>query len=414
MRIGQGVVRLRLGRVGGISRRLRLSVRPTPVGAGFLILLTVLLLVAVNPGANLLLLIFGFGVGIAAFNWIVAGSIVRSISVQRYSPDVAAAGRPMRIRYRLRGCGTLTSARCLWLLEHTSGAECVPPSPAAFVEHVGRGKEEIVEAVAVPVRRGRLRVDGLTVMSDFPFGLVSRSRRINIAPQEIIVWPSLWRTRFDWLAERAWQEHQEHASSGKSRKGEDEFYGIREYRPGDNLKWIHWRKSASLGRLLVREMARTTPGRIVIALETASGEAALAEDVLESLVSAAASLICAAVERGWHVGLIANGQPSLILPPAGGRQVRSRLLTELATLKAAETGRLCDLLGDLASVRDWQGRAVLITPCDPDEDAAAALAMKRLAAIGPVKCITPRSLEQWFETQPVSGLGEAAAAGSRG
>src|ERR1041385_9564939 len=40
-------------------------------------------------------------------------------------------------------------------------------------------------------------------------------------------------------------------------KGEEEYYGVREYRIGDNPRRIHWRRTAQTGQLMVRDMAKT-------------------------------------------------------------------------------------------------------------------------------------------------------------
>jgi len=48
----------------------------------------------------------------------------------------------------------------------------------------------------------------------------------------------------------------------------DEFYALREYHPGDNPRYIHWKRSARMGRLVVREMSQYSPNRLTVILDT--------------------------------------------------------------------------------------------------------------------------------------------------
>ena len=49
--------------------------------------------------------------------------------------------------------------------------------------------------------------------------------------------------------------------SGRYRGFVGEYYGVREFTPGDSLKFIHWKKSVSIGRLVVKEYASSKASR---------------------------------------------------------------------------------------------------------------------------------------------------------
>ena len=100
----------------------------------------------------------------------------------------------------------------------------------------------------VPERRGRetLRVGGL--VSRYPFGFLKKSIRDSLE-REVTVWPA--RIPYQFSAGRPGQRwlHGQHR-----RRGEGvELIQLREYRGGDSLKHIHWKASARMGRLQVRE-----------------------------------------------------------------------------------------------------------------------------------------------------------------
>jgi len=370
-------------------------VRPTAAGLAVLTMLAVLGLVAANPGVNLSLLLFGLGVGAVLFSALVVKKQTESVEVRRILPDVAAVGRPARFRYEVRNRSGWMAVRSLWIVDRPAQPLIEPPAVVAYLEKVEPRGSAVVESDVIPARRGWLQLDSLRLSSRFPFGFLARTRRMSGADQ-LLVWPALWRPRINWLRGAIWQEAHEAARS-QWRPGSEEFYGIREYRPGDNVRWIHWRRSAAFGRLLVREMAEATPGRVTLALETAGPDGPLSEDVLDLLVSAAGSLACDALERGWQVGLIANAAPNVVLPPAGGAGVRARLLYELAVLAGSARGRLAEVLADWLAGVHWSGRAILLVGAEPDEDPAIEAAATRLArGIGPVVTLSTKQVGEWF------------------
>ena len=52
----------------------------------------------------------------------------------------------------------------------------------------------------------------------------------------------------------------------------DEFYGLREYRHGDNSKHIHWRTTARLGRPAIRQHERRRNHRLCLVADVATSE----------------------------------------------------------------------------------------------------------------------------------------------
>src|SRR5262249_47039615 len=59
--------------------------------------------------------------------------------------------------------------------------------------------------------------------------------------------------RFMWLAGRRQTRELEAATAAPRAGSGNELFGVREYRPGDSLRRIHWRSSARHGELVVRE-----------------------------------------------------------------------------------------------------------------------------------------------------------------
>jgi uncharacterized protein (DUF58 family) len=84
------------------------------------------------------------------------------------------------------------------------------------------------------------------------------------------------------------------------------FAALREYVVGDDLRRVHWRTSARVGELMVRENVDTSLPRVVVVLDDraeAHGRDSSGESTFESACEAAASVIVAAVRESVHVEL---------------------------------------------------------------------------------------------------------------
>lgn len=374
--------------------RLGLCGWPTRTGMGMAAMLLLLGVVAANPGLNLLLLLFGFGVGAMVFNALLARWQVNSAEVRRILPDVAAVGRPTAVRYQVTNRSRWMALRGLWIVDGYTESKPGLPVLVAWIPCVPPGGTVVAEVRTVPRHRGLCRIDAIRLASKFPFGLFRRLRTIEM-PDRVLVWPALWQPRANWLGRSRRSAEPRSRQSGRVHRGHDEFFGIREYRPGDNIRWIHWRRSASLDRVVVREMVDADPGRVTLVLETAG----LSDpEHLDALISAAASLACDALDHGWHVGVILNGHTPVVLPPAGGLATRSRLLYELAILDASPSRRLDEVLSEWPAGPQWTGRAVLLHSGPRQASSHMDAAMAQLAAtIGPVVQLAGDDLPAWFD-----------------
>lgn len=100
-----------------------------------------------------------------------------------------------------------------------------------------------------PERRGTETLMMRGLVSKFPFGFLRKSIQDSYA-KEVMVWPS----RCAYRAEFRASEHAHRQGSEKSRKGRGaELVNLREYRKGDPLHDVHWKASAHVGTLMVRE-----------------------------------------------------------------------------------------------------------------------------------------------------------------
>jgi uncharacterized protein (DUF58 family) len=135
-------------------------------------------------------------------------------------------------------------------------------------------------------------------------------------------------------------EMNDRQSTARARRGE--FESLREFRPGDDPRDIHWRTSARRGRCFVRQFEGNTGRLVVLALDDAQAkESPLGRDPeapFEAAVSLAASAALVLLRQGFQVGLVTS---SAFLAPSAGNTHASRILRHLALVKmqpANETG----------------------------------------------------------------------------
>jgi uncharacterized protein (DUF58 family) len=82
----------------------------------------------------------------------------------------------------------------------------------------------------------------------------------------------------------------------------DEFYGLREYRPGDDLRRVHWTSTARMDQLMIRQPENLLQGRLTVAVDLRVP--IHDSSTLESALSAAASVVMAGIRNRIHVRLI--------------------------------------------------------------------------------------------------------------
>jgi uncharacterized protein (DUF58 family) len=167
------------------------------------------------------------------------------------------------------------------------------------------------------------------IWTTFPFGLTCKSIRI-IQPDAIVILPAVHALHPD-----AFKRVLDHATTGSGTRplpgASVEYYGVREYVPGDSPRRIAWRASARTGAIVVRQDSAPAPARVWIILRRSSSFDA---DAIESAVSLAASLVASSVQQGFAVGLVTD-DGALTHPPRTGRLHIRRLMRDLAVWNPA-------------------------------------------------------------------------------
>jgi uncharacterized protein (DUF58 family) len=324
---------------------------------------------AVNSQNNLVFLIFGLALGAILVSGVVSGSIMMGIRLERLAVPPARAGERARIGYRVVNTNRLMPVFAVSVLERglapVSPRELLPspepeprffglfamrlppkvPRPHAFVQHVPPSGEAEAWTAFVPQRRGVFAFDRVRVTTTFPLGIVEKSivfeqdAVLEVEPRVEAVSGAALRSL---LATGRSSER----SGGRRGDGLD-FYGLREYVPGDPMRNIAWRTSARLGTTLVRETEAPADETFIIDLDITAEQLegaranrptdplARVESDYERAVSVAASLAAAGVRRHMRVGLRCEAA-GVWLPPDGSARHITHLTRVLATFDAPE------------------------------------------------------------------------------
>jgi len=154
----------------------------------------------------------------------------------------------------------------------------------------------------------------------------------------------------------------------------------REYAPGDPLRHINWKATARLRQLQSRTFESTTTVDIALFLDVRTVEAPIwgrVEQLLETGVIAAASIVSHAVQKGYRAGLYVNEpyrfKEGLIrLPSSDHPDQLQRVLEALAQVQGWPALPLEQLLNREA--RNIHGTATLaVVTAEPSESLLASL-----------------------------------------
>jgi uncharacterized protein (DUF58 family) len=194
----------------------------------------------------------------------------------------------------------------------------------------------------VPRNRGRFRIGPLSASVTDPFDLARRQVELP-GRQELIVFPQVEDLEITPSAPPTGSAGE--SSTRQLFRSGDEFYTMRSYEIGDDLRRIHWPSTARSGELMIRQDEAARRATAVLFLDTRDSAFA-SEDPFERAVSAAASIGNHYVRGGYSVRL---STPDLAPRPVGLEELlerlalvgpsRARLLTPaLLRLRAAAHG----------------------------------------------------------------------------
>lgn len=287
-------------------------------------------LAAINSQANLLFAVFGLMIGVLGVSGLISRWVLRKLELHRVFPEHLVVGQPASISYVFENRKRYWPSLSVTVGE-LDGTEAFTMQPQAYLLHVAAGTRAIVPIQVMPKRRGVHHFERYQLSTSFPFGFVRRA--VGRSHRDsILIYPP--RAQVDQRLLMTCLSAETTGSRMRPRRGGvDEFYGVKEYRTGENPRWIYWRRSARTGELVSKEMTRVAPPRLVILVDTYLSERSIEQHAgVERAIAMACSLAATALDQGLAVGLCAWSDGWVAIPPSRGKRHAREMMAVLARL----------------------------------------------------------------------------------
>lgn len=378
-------------------RKPAVRFRLTCAGWVFVVISLLVGIAAFRSQAPLAHVMFGSTLGALLISLVISRQILSVVVLRRDIPERAWQNQTIYFGYFLQN--THRRGSCLGL-EITELAPEGIDSVAGYCVHLQPQAIFRAGTRFVARRRGRIRLKNVRLKTRFPFGLIVARRDIE-KETSLVVWPARGRMRRQLLHQGATTAAS--AVPTQSMGGQDEFFGLREYRPGDNPRWIHWRRSAGRSTPVVREMSRPLPEILWVILDTYLDEepSQSAEQTREMFIRFAGTLIDYAFTRGYKVGLaVAYSEKIALYEPAAGQGQRKELMDALADIDLNTKHQIGEVIGRLSRRSLSQGQVLLATPDRKRLDRVNLAPLR--AACGHFRAVFKEEILRVFDDNPLS------------
>jgi uncharacterized protein (DUF58 family) len=295
--------------------RPRRTIWPTRDGWWCLFVVIGLGVAAINTGNNLLYLLVSLLLSLIVVSGVLSEQSMRGLRLDADAPEEIFAGEPALF-------GAVLANRKRWLTSYSITLELLTrggPTRFIYMPRLEAGRDRLLTWEETLPARGRHRLAGVRLTTRFPFALFLKAGRVTL-DRVVLVFPAVCPISPEALLQLVGA-----GTSAVRRRGRGhDLYNLRAYRAGDDPRLIHWRSSAKVDSLLVREMEAETTEDTRLVLAGTGGRSA---ERLEAALSEAASIAVHLARAGAGVELVGAG---LFVPLGHGPGHARRILTALA------------------------------------------------------------------------------------
>jgi uncharacterized protein (DUF58 family) len=304
---------------------------------------------ALNTGNNLLFLILASLIAIILMSGVLSSITLSGIEMRLQLPEHIFAGQPVRAKVEILN-EKLTLPSFSLRVEAVRGknaskaAMLETPVYFPYIPKHDRVQQNV--PMTFPLR-GIYSQEAFRIVTRFPFGFLQKARRIDLK-SEALVYPSVEPTQdfFDILP------GMQGALESLAKGGGQDLYALRDYLPRDSSRHVHWKASARLGSLMVREFTREDDCRVVLILDPHIPASVAAVDAGARFEKAVT--MCAAL--AWHFyernAILQFRTAGFETPLVEAEEVVFDILRHLATAKPLPPDPERLLLTDMTSARD--------------------------------------------------------------
>lgn len=356
-------------RSSGMHHFMARRIRPAGVAIGLVFVLATCLGIGHELGS--IYQLFSLSLAMMVIGLPMAMLRRARLEAKREMPRYATAGEPVRYELRVRNTGRRSIARA-WLTESPPDPR---PDPLAFMllrepgeeernrfdrafayfrwqwlllknrlfeDGVSRdeirvkpGRETRVFMELTPLRRGVIRLHDLRVQLPDPFGLFQKCSKVNAPAATMTILPRRYPIpAIELPGGAAFKIAGDSNTNAIGNSGE--FVGLRDYRPGDPLRHIHWKSWARTGRPIIKELEDTFYPRYGLILDTLCTDSS--DMKFEEAVSVAASFASSIDTSESLLDLMFVKNEAHIVTAGRGVERAEKLLEVLAGVTPERSG----------------------------------------------------------------------------
>lgn len=299
------------------------SIRLTSEGGRYVLLTLAVGVAAINTGNNLLYLLLAMLLSLVVMSGLLSEQSLRGLEFRRRMPDRIFANQPATVTLSIANRKARVPTFSLRVLDVVAGT---PVDRGIHLLHIPPRSVTVHSYPILIARRGLYRIEGIKLLTRFPFGLFLKTATLPVA-SEAVVFPEirpLPRALFQDVTTRG----HDHAAA---RRGPGvALYNLRRYHAGDDSRAIHWKTTARQRRLMVRETEAEDQRRVVLVFPTAAP--ASARPAFEQAVSLTASLAAFFHRQGHAIRLLIGDEE---IPFGTGEAHYEAILRALALCQPA-------------------------------------------------------------------------------
>jgi len=309
----------------------------THEGWYYVLVVSFIVVGAVWRQVNLMIVLSGLMIGPVLLNWRISAATVRRLQVRRYMPDCVHAGESFGIEITVRNLRRRLSSWFVGVTDRISYVGGAPQSHSSdvdvFLPQIPADElSKTTYRCSLPAR-GEYEFGPMTVFTRFPLGLLKCSRAVA-GTETLIAFPRLGTLTKSWYdLVRSRQTGFQRSLNRRALTEGGDVYGVRDLQAGDSRRSIHWRMTAKLGELAVRQFEELDSFDLTLVLDLwdqENDDAAVSDDV-ELAVSFAATVVHEACRQsGARLRVILLGDQIWELHGLATPRFRLQVMQELA------------------------------------------------------------------------------------
>ena len=302
------------------------TLRITRAGWQYIGLTLIVGFAAINTANNLLYLIFGLMLSFITTSGVLSELTLRKIALTRRFPKHLFAGQAAPVALDILNAKKRIASLSL-LIEDLSQQNAA--GHRRYVLKIAPQQTHTLTYPATFPQRGLHLPGKIRISTRYPFGFFLKSTTFTEVDETVLVYPKVERLSSSEQASLAFSD----GEAGARRKGGgEEFYGIREYVPGDTLARISWKSTARTSKMMVREFELDRKKQILVVLDITppSPLPPDAAERMERAISVTASYLMFFSKHDYTLQLATPAEAS---PPDKGEHHLFLLLRMLALLQ---------------------------------------------------------------------------------